>query len=284
MLKFYKTIKKWIKAHRRRIGKSIFFETLCKKKGVEARCREIEILALGSSHCANGFDATLIPNAFNLGNPDQDLYTTCYLFHRYLPELTNLKHLIVFYSVFSPGHELAKTTHVKQVALNHYVFGTPYDVEYLPKWEKAIRHRYQKFDDSHIDYQTFSGFFPCNTANQMTTEERVSKHLRENQRGTNQTKLLLEIARTCQDKGIQMTVVIPPFRSDYNYYLKQSGLDLFQELYQAVTPPHDLFNFLIINQYVSNAFDDEDFSDSDHLNAKGAKKLTHIIYDFINKK
>ena len=140
----FQQLKAYWKKKRIRLSPFVFQEAYCKKQGLEANAEKIQILGLGSSFCARSFNTDLVPDAFNFGTTDQDLYTTHFLFKKYLPLMKNLKKVIFFYGVFSPGHELAKTHSEKTVAIHHYVFGTPYPVDYLEKYKKAYLHRLKK--------------------------------------------------------------------------------------------------------------------------------------------
>lgn len=273
---FYKHIKRFIQTHRHKIGKNLFAESLLKRKGLENQCHQIEFLALGSSHCARGFDADLIQNAYNLGNSNQDLYTSYQLLKKYLPMLKNLKHVVLFYAVFSPGHELAKTMAAKQVAINHYVFDIPYDVTYLPAWKKAARKRYKKFDDSTIDYKNFFGFSPGDDPNTTPLEERCAKHIRENQRPSHQTKYVKLMADLCQKNHIRFSVIICPCRPDYMQFILKNIPDPFAELKNLLKEqPYRKIQFLDWNTWQN--FCNTDFSDADHVNSLGAKKLTQQL-------
>ena len=83
----YQSIKSFIRSRRHKIGKNLFAEALMKQKGLLYHANDIKILALGSSHCACGFQAELIEGAYNLGNSNQDLYTSYQLVTHYADQL-----------------------------------------------------------------------------------------------------------------------------------------------------------------------------------------------------
>ena len=267
------SLKFFIKAHRHKIGKNLFAESLIKRKGLGKHAKSIETLALGSSHCARAFYADLVQNAYNLGNSNQDLYTSYQLLKKYQPSMKKLKHVILFYAVFSPGHELSKTTIAKQVAINHYVFDIPYPVSYLKSWKKGVEHRYKKFDDSGVDYDNYFGFVPDDASNPMPLEERCAKHIRENQRQTHQTKYVKLVADLCQKKNIQFSVVICPCRKDYMQVILTKVPQPFKELKDLLTQSkYSSIQFCDWDSWKN--FSDADFPDTDHVNSKGAKKFT----------
>ena len=105
-----------------RISRSLFFDCMVKKKGLEYRINDIDLLVLGSSHAKCAFDSSIVPNSFNLGTDNQDLYTAYHLLKSYIPKMKALKNVVLFYSLFSPGFELAKTKSYRDICLHHYVF------------------------------------------------------------------------------------------------------------------------------------------------------------------
>ena len=190
-------LKAYWKAKKIRLSPFVFEESYSKKTALEQHANTIEILGLGSSFCARSFNTDLIPNAFNLGTTDQDLYTTDFLFRKYLPLISNLKKVVVFYGIFSPGHELIKTRSKKTMAIHHYVFGVPYQVDFLSKYQKAYLHRLKKMKNA---LRSETGYIlPKQDVNPQPTDiiTRVQSHLKNNNRGTNQTRYLENIYRLC---------------------------------------------------------------------------------------
>ncbi len=286
---FFNELKKKIKFRlrnmRHRLSRHLFREFMLKKRGLEKRANEIEILALGPSHGTRGFNSNLIEKSFNFCSVDQDLYTIHWLFNHYIDSLTNLKKIVFFFCFPAPGHELCKTSSVKNTAMNHYVFGVPYNVTWLGQWRKAAEHRLKKFDDSDIDYTTFSGYIPeekNETVGNMTAAFRCSHHLRENKRNNLQMHHLFEMYEVCKQKGIKMYMVLAPVRSDYIEELDKTGLS-DDYIYRDMFPWAKENKIPVLNCLRSRDFEWSDFDDTDHLNEKGATKLTKKIIPFIQQ-
>ena len=275
-----KRIKNWLRRHRKRLSPYVFEEAYIKKQGIEAKADTIQILGLGSSHCARDFNTDLIPNAFNLGTTDQDLYTTEFLFRKYLPNLKNLKKVIFFYGIFSPGHELIKTNSEKTVAIHHYIFDIPYQVPYLSEYQKAFKHRMKK---AHKIPPSVSGYLPTDldvSRHPLNPEVRAKSHLKNNNRETNQTKHLENIYQLCKKAGVVMYVVIAPVRHDYVAALgDETDEHLFRELFAFTNKQH----IPILNVMRDSSFTDDEYFDCDHLNRKGALHLTKLVQKFIEK-
>ena len=84
-----KRIKDYWKSKRRRLSPFLFAEAYYKKQILEKNIAQVEVLAMGSSLCARSFNTDLIPHSINFGMADQDLYTTHWLFNKYLPLMNN---------------------------------------------------------------------------------------------------------------------------------------------------------------------------------------------------
>ncbi|MBP5344534.1 MAG: DUF1574 family protein [Alphaproteobacteria bacterium] len=275
---FLQKLKAYYKSKRIRLSPYVFNEAFAKKQAIEAQAHTIEVLGLGSSFCARNFNTDMVPNAVNLGTTDQDLYTTDWLFQKYLPTLLNLKKVVFFYGVFSPGHELEKTRSEKTVAIHHYVFGVPYNVDYLPKYKKAYLHRLKKAKRTSLPA---SGYIPTPqdfNPHPMDLEFRVNSHLKNNRRGTNQTRHLGNICKLCKQKGIALYVVIAPVHKDYIRALKSiKDKTLFKELFALTQKNH----IPVLNKLRDKSFKENEFYDCDHLNKQGALHLTQSILNFI---
>lgn len=68
--------------------------------------------------------------------------------------------------------------------------------------------------------------------------------------------------------GHRIWIVIPPVRSDFKNELPKSEV-LFSKLYNM-----DIGQHTILDLYDDDKFDDSDMGDTDHLNEKGAIKIT----------
>ncbi len=90
-----------------------------KKYFFEKNKDKINTIILGSSH---GQYAYLPENIeeFNMCLPSQDIYYSKKLYEYAIKNVKNLKNIILFYSVFSPGYEMDKTNERFRCA--HYLF------------------------------------------------------------------------------------------------------------------------------------------------------------------
>lgn len=262
-----------------RLSKQLFFDFMVKKKGLIQRINDINLLVLGSSHAKCGFNCNLIQNSFNLGTDNQDLYTSYVLLKSYISNMKNLRTVVLFYSLFSSGLELGKTTCDKDICLHHYIFDVPYSSACIPKYKGAYKHRLKKFNDSMINYENFSGYIPSDVIEEQNVDavyDRVYHHMRENKRKPSQNTYLDQIYKLCEDCNVQLKIVIAPLRKDFIDILRFQNYsidDLFKDVYLWAQKR----KILIKNYLASSDFENSDFKDCDHLNASGASKLTALI-------
>lgn len=258
----------------KRLSRTFFAEAYIKRALLQEQKEEIEVLAVGSSHCALGFNPHVIPHSFNLGNSNQDLFTAYHLVKKYISFLPNLKNLIVFYSLFSPGHQLEKTSDIKQAAVNYYLFDIPYSLNFDAYRHSAKRRFKQMLLQTNSN--CYYGYIPKGGEpvwSDEITEYRYTRHMRENHRKTNQTQWLEKIISLCKERDVNVIVVIPPLRSDFNKKITELDSELFSEVIKISQKE----NISIFNYRTSPLFNDTDFIDSDHLAINGAIKLTNLI-------
>ena len=232
-----------------------------------------ETLVLGSSYAFYGYRAQ--KGEFNFGEPSQDLYYSFEIYKKF-SDMPNLKNVVLFYGVFSPGHILEKTK------LNT-------SCEFYKKF-LSIPYRYNKYDsgitekflicDHFLFHKKFHKNMYGNAVEYLNAnikgeevKERVAGHLKNNRRQNNQTAFVEKCASLARQKNHAFYIVLPPFRSDYTRLLPPFD-EVFAPLISLLKTDKSV-HFL---NYLGDAdFCDEDFFDPDHLNLNGARKLTPKI-------
>lgn len=254
-----------------RLNKSTFKEMFFKEKSFTDCSRDIEVLALGSSHGAYGFDSIMFPEAFNGCSTSQDLYYSYQLYNFYQKNCLNLKRVFLFFSVFSFGYELQKSRDAMLCAGFNYFYKIPYKHpcdEDLRAAFKAFRSQASKVRTQGCrwpnGYYRRDEFFSGTT----TVESRVEPHLRENLRKNDQISFLLNLQTAVAKNKQELFLVLSPARKDYKEKLPPSN-ELFGRLLDF-----EIDN--IVNMYDVH-FESKYFGDFDHLNCDGAKFLTQEL-------
>lgn len=244
-----------------------------KKQGLLLRKEAIETVCLGSSHGAYGFYPPLFSDtSYNLCSTSQDLYYSSELYNYCTKQLPNLKNIILFYSVFSPGFDLQKTNEKATCQLFNENFDIPY------KYDEFSKTEIKKVAASDIDFE--NGFFnqrPFMKGDNV--QERAKTHLRENRREVKQTIFLEKIVEESIKNSYTLTIVTSPVTEEYRENMPDQ-----EELFKDICSLQKKYNFEIVDFYSDSSFTSDDFGDFDHLNFTGAKKLTNKLKSLLKAK
>lgn len=235
----------------------------------------IKTLVLGSSHGDFGYIAK--EDEFNLSLTSQDLYYSYKLYEKYA-NLSQLKNIILFYSVFSNGFILDKTS-LKEIALSYKMF---FDIPIVHNclYLKLRNLSFPKYLCKVIKTEIIF----CNGNNkhtenlfmntkEITANERAKAHKKTYNRPDKQIKWLKLLIQLANKNKHRVFIVISPATKEYKSYLVSES-NLFTEI-------KELKHCKIIDLYNSNLFEQEDFGDWDHLNENGAKKLSNYVRNLI---
>jgi len=235
-------------------------------------------LILGSSHARDDFVCD--EQSFNLSGASLDLYR---IYHLYLWAMKNnpsfVQNVIVFYDVFSPGLQLEKTKHALRCVPYKLFYQIPYAFELTAETVKKEKSFIKKLKKAYDKMPAIESFYRGNAEQVQYPEgsegiqKKVEGHLKNNTRCNNQTKYIEKFAKETQKRGQNLYVITPPYRSDYSSLLPPYET-LFAELLQVLQKNP---NVILLNFQNDTDFDDTDFYDADHLNNKGALKLTEKI-------
>ena len=237
-------------------------DTVLKNKDI---CKTI---ILGSSHGAYGINPEYIGNdCFNLCTNSQDLFTAEQVFDYMKKELPYLKNIVLITDVFSRGWRLECTSAKHILASYQYLYGFKY-----PMFQDEHKYLKQckKLDRQHL-YATENknGYLnPPKLQFTDTVEARVKAHLREHNRTVSQYFCLKNMVNSIGYSDGSFMVLILPTRSDYRKLLPD---DLVLNEVKQITKGT---NVKIFDFSDDPDFKDEDFYDYDHLNPKGAEKLS----------
>ena len=244
-----------------------------KKLGLLARADQIESLALrGSVADYAFFDENNGPN-YNLGLTSSSLHETYQLYKNSIDFLPKLQNIIIFFPPNSPGFELTKTSEkYRCVAYGHF-FDIPYQDarDISRRIERRIIKKCESLTAPNIPilYRGYDNKKYLGSDHDVV--KRAKAHLRENQREPDQMCWLNKIIELADQLGHRIWIVIPPVKSDFKNELPKSEV-LFSKLYNMDIGQHTILDF-----YDDDRFDDSDMGDTDHLNEKGAIKITAKI-------
>ena len=105
---------------------------------------------------------------------------------------------------------------------------------------------------------------------------QMQERLFQKSNATENVAYLEEMMKLLQRKKISLLVVIPPVT---DYYQKASNPKYYDFFYQTLAPMIEQYGFSVLDYYQSDLFFYEDYVDYDHLNEKGARKLSKLVSD-----
>lgn len=87
-------------------------------------------------------------------------------------------------------------------------------------------------------------------------------------------QILRSMLTMLSEKGIKPIIVVFPTSGSYAPYLNP---ELKSRFYQLINELQEVYNFSVYDYFESELFNQFDFADTDHLNKKGAAKMTSIL-------
>lgn len=247
-----------------------------KKVALERVLPKVSTLVFGSSHAHFGWYAE--GEEFNCANSSCDLYHACELYKRILAMgASHVRRVILFYSVFSPGFLLEKTSAGSFAISYKYLWGIPYQSPLQPvariiewKVKKLLLAAHVSVND---DYRGNNEYLVKGKSKPIDVGMRVAGHLRHCRRPVSQDGFVAEMVRLAASCGHEFVVVIPPVRQDYSAFLPADHMSLFSGL----TAMAKKLRFRVLDYTRNDGFCATDFMDSDHLTKAGAQKLSRLV-------
>ncbi len=260
---------------------SLFNIDIKKHHAYIANQKHIKTLVLGASTARDGF----LPEPesdFNLGTSSQDLYRT-YNLYKWCTQTksTNLKNIVLFFDVFTPGLQLEKTSEAYKAIIYKYLYNIPYAFKLHKKYRKFENSCATHFKSAQtITKEYYGQSFYDSVNHKEYVQSIVQKHIKNNQRNNNQIAYLEQLIIQAQENKHNIYVVIPPYRNDYKQHLPDHKI-VFHELYNMLEKHNTV---TLLNFLNDNDFNSEDFNDCHHLNKNGAIKLTKKIKNALKQK
>lgn len=261
-----------------------------KRKMLREMAGSIRTLVVGSSHGDFGFNPAYCPNSFNLCSRSQDLRHSFHLYRKVAEDAPELRHVVLFYSLFSPGNFMELSPSERDIcpALNEmFGLGLHYADSYLAVLSEIIE---GQLTDVSIDLDGHAGFFPTTDKHffdeSYGVRRRVADHLKLNRNDAAHV-YLEQILMYASVMGHKVFIVVPPVRQDYKQACGLGFDALFKALLNSLHSAqknHPGVMTHLINAYDDADFDDDLFGDFDHLRPTdaGPRLLATKISDAIS--
>lgn len=281
----------------------VFFESFArsiptsysvKHKALDAVKDRVEVLVMGSSHANFGIDPKYFSRpGFNLANTSQCLAQDYQLLLKYLPECKNLKLVMVPISYFTLQTDLALSPEAWRCAYYSVYMGVNADPSAsgwelrnnsaLALWEGPIgvvknRKKAKKLRINEFGYQAAepNRLSVGEVINDSTGKERVAYHDQIMNPSVVQSNLAVlgQMAELLKKKNIQMVLLVTPV---YQTYARHVSPKNYETMMKGIEEVSNRYGIKSYNYFHDGRFEVSDFSDNDHLNDRGAQKLSLLL-------
>jgi lysophospholipase L1-like esterase len=270
-----------------------------KKSFLEESIVEYKVLVLGSSHALSGIDPSFFAKkAFNLANVSQSLYYDFQLFSKYLQETGNLKIVLISLDYFTLEYNLSRCPEYWRTFFYERVYGIPteskehqFDISRfslirLYAGENSLKYALKLFKVDLAETMRKNGFYHnFSYAKDLIKngKERMDYHrkiMMETNIRANMEYLAKIIELSVANNVIPVIITLPVFHT-YSDNIDVTKYQLMQENIDKLCKRYKIQYY---NYFYDGRFKVDDFGDSDHLNLKGAEKVSKIInFEILNQ-
>lgn len=276
-----------LKLYKKYINDDVFIKWKELKNAVD-NAEKPELLIAGSSHGVCGIIGSVIAhNSLNICFDSIDLYLTNKLAQYYINKFGSVKTLIITYSLFSNSYELERIKGIRSILDGLEVF---LNIKGRKKYTSKDRLRIcgvKDYKRNFIDTINADSKYREINGDQKELQpydapaatETVNNHIKHYKRNISQNIYVEKLLEFCLEKGIEVFIVITPVRDDYKKIVMQEcDMDnLFMDIKNICTRYK---NAHLLSYFLSEEFTPDEYRDADHINMKGAKKLSNFIkYD-----
>ena len=258
-----------------------------KAKYLTEHSKDIEVLILGSSHSYADVNPYLIPGkAFNAAHSGQTFEFDLKILKKY--EFPNLRMIIIPISYFSyfaklDGPYLCKYSLYYKLETDEGLKTLSEFLSYplIDNVRRIINYYLKRRDENESN--KLGQRIKRKESPQSLEESGIDAALRHTHKDTKyvsqNVSFLENIIQIARNKNSIVILFTPPAYRTYTENLDAEQLKAMYQITEDILKKYD--NCYYIDFLKDTDFTAEDFWDSDHLNAKGADKLTRKLVSFI---
>lgn len=248
----------------------------------------INTLVLGSSHSFYGVSPKLLgDSAFSLAQPTQPYrYDYYQLTHYHLP---HLRRVILPFSYQSLFEDLESEPHLQYWAvryrlymdcdlhspLSRYGFECLHIASFKEKLTSLWRPSRLSWDS--LGFGTSNGQQSLICEGRDNGPQRAAENTYPNMKSLRLcTDMLDSIATWCDHRGVSLVLLTTPTTPSFRKHCSQRQISVGDSTLRCLMERHPS-SITHINHWADTAFKPADFYDADHLNTRGARKLTNLL-------
>jgi len=269
-----------------------------KKQYMDTHAHEIETLILGSSRLYAGLNPIWINNlghVYNLAYVGRTIEYDFLPLKKYEEQLGKLKNVIIdhnnfthyneyesykwnYYSIFGIVGRHGHSTYFHDVLVPYFVYRKKVIKEYISTFFNEPR------QIQHSEIQRYRGWATTDTTikDKMTTEQGM-KHVKLHDHNGENIHLLDSIVLFCKKHKCKLYIITTPCYKNYYQNMDVKKWNNAQKQLNELIKQYPDLPIYCLDLLKDNRFKYEDFYDIDHLNVCGAKKLSNIVDDFVQK-
>lgn len=277
--------------------------------------KDIKTIIVGNSYPLNGIDQIKMnSSSINIALSGQDLYYSCKLAENTIKNNTNIKNCIigagyflfnhdlsrsknedeinkirnVYYPILNDKHNLEDIECVERLELNKVVDNNLirylFNLEFLDKYFKSLVYiennsYYNKRFSREITSILHRVKLSCISSDEKyeigkNRAEQHNKLLKYNETYKEYRDIFYKFIEFLKSKNIKIIIIVFPTTKYYSEFLDEGYK---KEFYNVINNIKDKSDIELIDFSEENIFNEEDFSDVDHLNEKGAVKVTNEL-------
>lgn len=274
---------------------------LFKKQYLDKNSSRIETLILGSSHSFYGLNPEYFSsNTFNASHISQSLNYDFEILKKYKDKFKNLKTIILpisYFTLFGKLEAGSESWRVKNYIIYYELNSSKSLVDYSEVLSNRINVNikriisYYVFGESTISCTDLGWVTICNSKNARDLAESGKTASKRHTVDINSDKyqqifqenifILESIIQWSNKNNIKIMLFTPPAFETYRQNLNQEQLKITINTTSDICSKYD--NCIYDNLLSDTNFVATDFFDADHLSDIGAKKLSILINNRINK-
>jgi len=265
-----------------------------KRENLEKSSSDMEVLVLGDSWGWNGIDPRYFQKkGFNLANPSQDLYVDQQLLDRYIDNLPALKIVLQSLSYRSLQYDIMQGRNYRVCLTIREFYILPKNPLELLRFDMCslltkeskdpfTNVFYWKKNLINYDYPSIvqeNGWAKCELTLKpvlIDAQKRVTSHESQMIPALMPVNIqrLESMNRKLKERGIKMVLISLPVSK---YYADSMKPGKFNEIYGEIKRLSQRKDIAYFDYLRDPRFSDEDFYNYDHMNYRGAEKISRII-------
>lgn len=258
---------------------------------------DLQILVLGNSEAYYDFNpAKFSVPGFNLANTSQSLEIDHQLVERFIKRLPKLKVIVLSLSYFSFEYRLYGNEDDYREFYYPYFYGIAGDGG-IASWldvrrffwlaglgpdltKKILFENYNRNLENEVStdgwFNTEKSNYPHNPISDAAGKARADYHTSTIKPSLTRVNIaaIETLVALAKDHGVRMALVRPPAFATYTTYLNKSAEKRFDDNVKGL---EERLGLRFVDYLRDTRFGRDDYYDNDHLNSRGAEKLSGIV-------